>query len=103
MPMRAWSGCMRPGARPRRLRRVLPRSPKNARRIGGVARRNFSRRRSTTPADAAQAFVNLTVFPSHLLQGFHRLCLAAGLGLALGGQRNGLTLVTCFALGLRVD
>ena len=38
-PMRGWCACMRRGARPRKPRRASPRSPKNARAIGGPARR----------------------------------------------------------------
>jgi methylglutaconyl-CoA hydratase len=62
----------------------------------------FSRPRSATPADAAQAFVNRVVFLPHLLQRFHRR-VAAGLGLALGGQRSFLARVTGFPLGLGLD
>src|SRR5216684_1559545 len=58
---------------------------------------------STSPADAAQAFVNRIVFPSHVLQRLHRLGVAGRLGLALGGERSGLTRVTCFPVGPGLD
>src|SRR5258706_13944920 len=58
---------------------------------------------STSPADAAQAFVDLVVVPSHLLQRFQRPRVGRGLGLALRGERNGLSLITGFPLGLRLD
>jgi hypothetical protein len=58
--------------------------------------------RSAAPADAAQAFVNRVVFLPHLLQRIDR-CVAAGLGLALGGQRSFLARITGFPFGLGLD
>src|SRR6266550_3258276 len=58
--------------------------------------------RSTAAADAAQAFVDLVVVPSHLLQCF-QCRVGARLGLAFRGERNGLTLITSFPIGLRLD
>jgi len=59
--------------------------------------------RSTSPADAAQAFVNRVVFPPHLLQRLQILCVRSGLGLTLRRKRNGLTLIAGLPLGLRLD
>src|ERR1700690_4428879 len=92
--MRVWSGCMRPGARPRKPRKALPRSPKSARRIGGAARSDFPDYSSATPADTAQAFVNLVVFLSHLPQRIQRRRVDGWLGLAPRGELGFLSLVT---------
>jgi hypothetical protein len=58
---------------------------------------------STSPTDAAQAFVNRIVFPSHLLQRFQRRCVAGRLGLAFRDERSGLTLITGLPIGLGLD
>src|SRR6202166_4291642 len=80
-----------------RMKIVSPQKPDT-----GIAKRP----RSASAADAAQAFVNLVVFPPHLLQRFQRPAVAGGLGrlgLASRGKFCGLTFITGLPLGLLLD
>ena len=70
-----------------------------------IKNRYGDEKNSTSPADAAQAFVNRIVFPPHLLQRFQRRCVAGllRLGLAFRGERRGLALITGLPIGLGLD